>query len=187
MLVAVLNVAYFIVEFGVARAIQSVSLFADSIDFLEDASVNALVLLTVGLAAWWRRIAGLGFAGLLLVPSAAALWTAWEKLHTFSVADPAALTLTAVGALLVNGLCATLLARVRHHGGSLSKAAFLSARNDVFANLAIIAAGLVTAAYPSIWPDVVVGLAIAALNLGASWEVAEAALKESDTDKNNIN
>ena len=187
MLVAVLNVAYFTVEFGVARAIGSVSLFADSIDFLEDASVNALVLLTIGLAAAWRRVAGLSFSAFLLVPSVAALWTAWEKLHTFSVADPAALTLTAIGALGVNGLCATLLARVRHSGGSLSKAAFLSSRNDVIANLAIIAAGIATAACPSIWPDFAVGLAIAALNLGAAWEVAGAALKEADTDKNNTN
>ena len=43
-LVAVLNLAYFGVEFAVARAIGSVSLFAESIDFLEDASVNFLIM-----------------------------------------------------------------------------------------------------------------------------------------------
>lgn len=41
-LAAVLNLVYFGVEFAVARAIGSVSLFADSIDFLEDASANIL-------------------------------------------------------------------------------------------------------------------------------------------------
>jgi Co/Zn/Cd efflux system component len=40
--VAALNLAYFGVEFAVALAIGSVSLFADSIDFLEDASLNFL-------------------------------------------------------------------------------------------------------------------------------------------------
>ena len=39
-LVAVLNLAYFGIEFAVALSIGSVSLFADSIDFLEDASIN---------------------------------------------------------------------------------------------------------------------------------------------------
>ena len=34
--VALLNLSYFVVEFSVAMAIGSVSLFADSIDFLED-------------------------------------------------------------------------------------------------------------------------------------------------------
>ena len=42
--VALLNLAYFGVEFAVGLAIGSVSLFADSIDFLEDASVNLLIL-----------------------------------------------------------------------------------------------------------------------------------------------
>jgi Co/Zn/Cd efflux system component len=181
--VALLNLAYFFVEFGVARSIGSVSLFADSIDFLEDASVNLLVLFTIGLAAGFRRIVGLGLVALLLIPSVAALWTAWLKFRHPSLADPVALTITAVGALIVNGYCAYLLARVRHTGGSLSKAAFLSARNDTIANVAIIAAGLATAATLSIWPDIVVGLAIAVLNAGAALEVYEAAIGETDADK----
>jgi Co/Zn/Cd efflux system component len=44
-LVALSNLAYFGVEFTVAVSIGSVSLFADSIDFLEDASVNFLILI----------------------------------------------------------------------------------------------------------------------------------------------
>lgn len=44
MLVAVLNLAYFGVEFAVARRIRSVLLYADSIDVLEDAAVNTLLL-----------------------------------------------------------------------------------------------------------------------------------------------
>jgi Co/Zn/Cd efflux system component len=36
--VACLNLGYFGIEFSVATSIGSVSLFADSIDFLEDAS-----------------------------------------------------------------------------------------------------------------------------------------------------
>ena len=50
-LVAILNLAYFGIEFAVARAIGLVSLFADSIDFLEDASVNFLILVALGWSA----------------------------------------------------------------------------------------------------------------------------------------
>ena len=46
--VAILNLAYFGVEFSVALAIGSVSLFADSVDFLEDASINLLILMALG-------------------------------------------------------------------------------------------------------------------------------------------
>ena len=45
--VAFLNLAYFGVEFAVALEIGSVSLFADSIDFLEDTAVNLLILLAL--------------------------------------------------------------------------------------------------------------------------------------------
>ena len=46
-IVAALNLAYFGIEFAAAVVIGSVSLFADSIDFLEDAALNALILLAM--------------------------------------------------------------------------------------------------------------------------------------------
>jgi Co/Zn/Cd efflux system component len=46
-LIAFLNFAYCGVEFTAAAAIGSVSLFADSIDFLEDAAVNMLILVAL--------------------------------------------------------------------------------------------------------------------------------------------
>jgi Co/Zn/Cd efflux system component len=75
------------------------------------------------------------------------------------------------------------LARFKSHGGSLSRAAFLSARNDAFANIAIIVAGLVTAATLSLWPDLVVGLSIFVVNLDAAREVFVAARNESTAAK----
>ena len=74
--------------------------------------------------------------------------------------------------------CALMLARWRHAAGSLTRAAFLSARNDTIANVAIIAAGLLTAATASPWPDLVVGLGIFTMNLDAARETWEAAHRE---------
>jgi Co/Zn/Cd efflux system component len=88
------------------------------------------------------------------------------------------LTLTGAGALVVNLTCALILMHHRHHSGSLTRAAFLSARNDALANVAIIAAGLVTAATQSAWPDLAVGLGIAAINADAAREVYAAAQQE---------
>jgi Co/Zn/Cd efflux system component len=180
LLVALLNLGYFGVEFAVASAIGSVSLFADSIDFLEDASINLLILIGLGWSASRRALLGMALAGILLVPGLATLWTAWDKFWLPLPPAPIPLTLAGTGALIVNLACALILARYRHHSGSLTRAAFLSARNDAFANVAIIAAGLVTAATLSPWPDLVVGLAIAAVNAGAAHEVYEAAQKERE-------
>jgi Co/Zn/Cd efflux system component len=117
-------------------------------------------------------------AGILLVPGFATLWTAWDKLLLPLPPAPVPLTLAGGGALAVNLTCAVILTRYRRHAGSLTRAAFLSARNDAFANIAIIAAGLVTAATLSVWPDLVVGLAIAAINADAAREVYVAARQE---------
>ena len=178
MLVAALNLAYFGVEFTVARAIGSVSLFADSVDFLEDTAINLLIALALGWSAARRAGVGMGLAALLLVPGLATLWTAWAKFQAPLPPEPFALSVTGAGALLVNLSCALLLARFRSHSGSLTKAAFLSARNDALANVAIIAAGLVTAATLSGWPDLIVGLSIAAMNADAAKEVWDAARDE---------
>ena len=177
--VAVLNLGYFGIEFAVALAIGSVSLFADGIDFLEDASVNLLILLGLGWSLRRRAQLGMALAVILLVPGLATLWTAWEKIAAPLPPEPVPLTLAGAGAMLVNFACALMLARFRAHGGSLTRAAFLSARNDVLANIAIILAGLVTAyLWTSAWPDLIVGLAIAAMNADAAREVWEAAREE---------
>ena len=178
LLVALLNLAYFCVEFAVAIAIGSVSLFADSVDFLEDASLNLLIATALGWTALNRARLGTALAAILLIPVLATLWTAWQKFATPMPPAPLALSLTGAGALAVNLVCALLLVRFRHHSGSLTRAAFLSARNDAYANVAIIAAGLVTVAMLSVWPDLIVGLGIALLNADASRQVLAAARKE---------
>ena len=178
-LVVLLNLSYFGVEFAVALAIGSVALFADSIDFLEDASVNFLILAALAWSAARRAQVGMALSGILLVPGLATLWTAWEKFNAPIPPEPGPLTLAGAGALAVNFACAFMLARYRTHSGSLTRAAFLSARNDVLANLAIIAAGLVTAyLWASAWPDLIVGLGIAAINADAAREVWTAAREE---------
>lgn len=175
-IVMLANLAYFFVEFGVAQAIGSVALFADSIDFLEDASVNGIILLALGWGVIWRRRVGMVLAGVLLVPGITTAWTAWQKFGDMaSVPEPMSLTWTGLGAMLVNFACAWLLVRYRSHGSGLMKAAFLSARNDVLANIAIVIAGGLTFVTLSAWPDLVVGIGILVLNAGAAYEVWEEA------------
>lgn len=183
-LVAILNLAYFVIEFGVARAIGSVALFADSIDFLEDASVNFLILFALGWSLRNRSRIGTILAVILLVPGAATLWTAGHKLMLPLTPAPGPLAATAAGALVINFICASILIRHRDRHGSLTMAAFLSARNDVLANLATILAGIVTAfLWRSAWPDLIVGLGIALVNFDAArtvWTTARGELKRSE-------
>lgn len=177
--VVALNLAYFCIEVSVALAIGSVSLFADSADFLEDASINLLALAGLNWPQRRRALLGKVMAAILVAPSLAALWMAWRKFNDPVEPEAFLLTFTGLGALAVNLVCALLLARYRSHGGSLTKAAFLSARNDTLANVAIIIGGGLTALTRSAWPDLIIGLLIAALNAGAAKEVYEAAVEEA--------
>lgn len=176
---AALNAAYFWLQVVVALTIGSVALFADSVDFLEDTAVNLLIFVALGWSLSRRAAAGRVMAGIILVPSLAAAWMAFHKATDPTPPDVTALTLTSVGAALVNGVCAVVLSRVRRHGGSLTSAAFLSARNDVAVNLTIIAMAGLTAWTRSGWPDVVLGVVILILNATAAKEVWETAGEES--------
>lgn len=179
-LVALLNLAWFGVDLTVALRIGSVSLLADSADFFEDAAVNFLIFAALGWSAVRRAWVGRVLAAILLIPAVAFVWTLIHKLSAPVPPEPVTLGITGLGALAVNLFCAFHLARFRSRAGSLTKAAFLSARNDAFANLAIIAAGAMTLVWPSIWPDIVVGLGVALMNLDAAREVWEAANEEAD-------
>src|SRR5229473_3416682 len=98
-LVGVLNLVYFGIEFAVARAIGSVSLFADSVDFLEDTSVNFLIFAALGWRARNRARLGMALAAILLIPGLATLWTAWAKFNVPLAPDPVLLSLAGAGAL----------------------------------------------------------------------------------------
>ncbi|CAM3038092.1 cation transporter [Corynebacterium gottingense] len=92
--------------------------------------------------------------------------------------SPEGLTGVAVGALVVNVICAVILLRLRDQGSSLAKGAWLAARNDALANLLIIVAGLLTFVWSTAWFDIVVGAIIAVINLSAAKEVWEESREE---------
>ena len=176
--VAALNLSYFGIEIAVALAIGSVALIADSLDFLEDAAINLLIFAGLGWSVRNRARLGTLLAGILLVPGLATAYAAYEKFSAFTAPAPVPLTLTGLGALLVNLACALMLARHRDGHGSLTRAAYLSARNDVAANVAIVVAGLVTAVTLSPWPDLVAAAGIAVINADSAFDVLKAARRE---------
>jgi Co/Zn/Cd efflux system component len=176
LVVAGLNFAYFFVELTVALAAGSVSLLADSVDFLEDTSVNLLIFVALGWPLARRALLGKVMTLIMVVPASLAGWQAIQRFADPIAPDVVPLVLASLGAIAVNGTSAWLLTGVRHHGGSLSRAAFLSARNDVLVNVAIIAMGVVTLWTESGWPDLVLGCFIIVLAAHAAhevWEVSE--------------
>lgn len=176
---ACLTLGYFVIELVVALSIGSVALLADSMDFLEDTSFNLLVVVALGWTARNRARLGILLAGLMFLPALGTVWTACQRFIIATPPNPLSLSMAGLGAIVVNLVCAMLLVKHNRQRSSLLKAAFLSARNHVLANAAIVAAGAVTAfAWYSVWPDLIVGIVIALMNIDAAWEIVAAARHE---------
>ena len=176
--VAILNLLYFFVEFIVALNIRSVSLLADSIDFIEDASINFLIFFAVSLTTIKKARISILLSIIMLLPGITALWAVWQQIIHQEPPAPVELSTVAFGALIINCLCTLILMKFRNYSGSLTKAAFLSARNDALANIAIIFTGIITILYPSIWPDILVGLFIAYIRAESALVIYKNATKE---------
>jgi Co/Zn/Cd efflux system component len=92
---------------------------------------------------------------------------------------PAAEWMGAVGALALfaNGVCFVLL--YRHRADDLNmRSTWMCSRNDLFANSSVIIAAGLVALTNTLWPDIIVGLAIAALFLHSAWQVIREGMEE---------
>jgi Co/Zn/Cd efflux system component len=174
---AVLNFLMMFVEVGGALYANSIALMADAIDFLEDTITYAIAIALIGLGHRARAVFAAMTVFLMFVPG---IWIGWKTIEQLRYGyPPDPLPMGAIGllALAVNLYCAFLLLPHRK-GDSAHQGVWLSTRNDAIANIAIVLAAIATAFIPSVWPDVIVGLGITALNLYAACLIAVLAWKE---------
>lgn len=173
-----LNLSYFMIEFYSAYQIGSASLFADSIDFLEDTAINALILFSVSWSLKNRLRLSMILALLILIPGLTALWTVGQQFINKSYPDSFDLSLVGFGALIINLFCIKILLRFQNNQESLYRIAFLSAKTDILSNLSIITAGIFLYFFPSIWPDILVALCIVIINFDASFKIYKSVQKQ---------
>jgi Co/Zn/Cd efflux system component len=171
------NGSMFFVELTASLLSGSSALAADAADFLGDATNYGLSLAALAAGgAWLSRVAMLKGAGMALYGVGVlgyAGWRAW--LGT----PPEALTMGAVGllALAVNFSVAALLFRFRE-GDANMRSVWLCTRNDVIANLAVLASAAGVWGTGTVWPDVGVAALLATLGLSAGRAVIAQARAE---------
>src|SRR5258708_24764802 len=154
-LLAAANLLFFCLEFILASEARSASLFADSIAFLEGASVS--VLLSSGRN--WSMPGRKAFARfsrtIILIPTCFLFWMI--AANYYGAAIPSAMPLAATGAvlLLTNIACLVML----NHGTFAHLAQALSdVRNHAVMNAAVVLAAVLTWASGTMWPDTLAGL-----------------------------
>lgn len=174
---ALVNLVVCVLEVGGAFYANSIALMADAIDFLEDAITYTLAIAVIGLSARARAMFGAFTAFLMLVPGLWIVWKIFDQLFYGFPPDPLPMGAIGLVALAANVYCAFILLPHRR-GDSAHRGVWYSTRNDAIANIAIVLAAVVTAFVDSVWPDVVVGLGIALMNLYAAFLIARLAWEE---------
>ena len=164
----------FLVEIVAGLAAGSAALQADALDFFADAANYGISLSVLGLGVRWRAGAALvkggsmGLFGLWVIGT-----VIWHALHG---TVPSWGTMGAVGiaALIANAACLGLLYAWRD-GDANMRSVWICSRNDVLANLAVLAAALGVFGTGTGWPDIIVAAVMAALALqGAATVVRQA-------------
>lgn len=174
--VLAINAVMFVVELTAGLLGNSLSLVADSLDMLGDALVYGFSLYVVARGAEMKARAAL-FKGLIM--AAFGLFVLGQAIyHIVYPQLPVFETIGAIGllALAANGICFFLLWRHRADDINMSSV-WLCSRNDIIANIAVLFAAVGVWLTHSGWPDIVIGLALAALFLRSSLSVVRGAIK----------
>jgi Co/Zn/Cd efflux system component len=157
-----INVAMFLVESIAGIVGHSTALFADSVDMLGDAIVYGFSLYVINRGPLWLARAALLKGVIMAVFGVGVLVQVAMKIaHGLT---PAAEVMGVVGllAFAANLFCLQLLWRRRGDDINM-RSAWACSRNDVVGNAGVLVAAGLVALSGSPWPDIVVGLLVAAV------------------------
>ena len=172
-----INLAMFALEFGTGLVAHSTALLADSFDMLGDAVVYGFSLYVIGRGVRWQTRAALLKGGIM---AAFALGIAVEiALKLARGLTPAGDVMSVVGAVALVANTSVLVFLWHHREDDLNmRSAWLCSRNDVVANAGVLVAASLVWLTNSAWPDIAVGLAMAALFGSSAVRVIRQAIRE---------
>lgn len=169
-IVLILNVAIAVGFFVTGAVADSSALFANGLDNSSDALVYAISLLALTRAPGWKRNAA-RFSGVMLwLFAGGVLWDAGRRY--FSGSDPLGTTMMAMAivAAAVNMVSLKLLKRL--HGKDVNlRAATTFSFNDFLSNSGIFVGGGLVMWTGQNWPDLVVGIGVAAIAIYGGVEI----------------
>ena len=177
--VLAINLIMFAVEIGAGWQASSLALQADALDFLGDSANYAVALFVLGRSLAWR--AGTAFAKGAVMFGFGVFLAGASVYHGVVGSAPEASVMGVIGtlALVANLSCALMLFGFRGEDANL-RAVWLCSRNDAIGNLAVLAAAAGVVLSGTAWPDLAVGLAMAALAVWAGLSVMRQARNELD-------
>lgn len=174
--IAINVVGFLVVAVGSLWA-GSASLAANTLDFAADAATYALSLWAVGKSVRVRSGAAFIKSGSLAVMALAILGFAVWRAFVGAPPEGAAISGLGLFGAAANLLAALLLVRYRE-GDANVRSVWLCTRNDLIQCLAVAATGVAVMVTGSRWPDLIVGVLLAAVFLRSAWQITVQARSE---------
>lgn len=175
--VLVINAGMFVVEASAGWVAHSSALMADSLDMLGDSLVYSFSLFAISRGPRWAARSALLKGGIMALFGLFVLGEVIHKLLWPVV--PMAQTIGIIGvlALLANLICLLLLTRHRSDDINMHSV-WLCSRNDIIANVGVLVAAAGVALTHHGWPDIVIGIVIAALFLHSAIQVVNRSIRQ---------
>ncbi|HEY7809986.1 MAG TPA: cation transporter [Allosphingosinicella sp.] len=175
--VMLLNLMMFVLEFGAGIIADSAALMADSVDMLGDGLVYGISLYALERSLKWRAGMALAKAAFILALGLGVIVEIVVKMLWGHPPASGLMLVFGAMALMANVSCVALLWPYRRHDVNLSST-FECSRNDVMANVGVLAAAFLVAATASPWPDIAIAAVIAFLFLRSALKVTRDALPQ---------
>lgn len=172
-----INAAMFVVELVTGILGESTGLIADSLDMLADAVVYGIGLYAVGRTASAKIRAAFASGFFQMALALLVALDVGRRAIFGSDPEPAYMVLIGLIALAANVVCLRLIARHRD-GGVHMRASYIFSKNDVIANIGVVASGGLVYVTGVRWPDLIVGIAIAYIVFRGALAIIEDARNE---------
>ena len=172
--VMMLNLMMFVLEFGAGIIADSAALMADSVDMLADGLVYGISLYALDRSLRWRAGMALAKGAFILGLGLGVILQIVTKIVWGGAPAEDLMLIFGAMALVANLSCVGLLWPYRRHDVNLSST-FECSRNDVFANLGVLAAAVLVGLTASPWPDIAIAMVIAFLFIRSAGRVTREA------------
>ncbi|MEX0958898.1 MAG: cation transporter [Burkholderiales bacterium] len=175
-IVLTINVALFAAELTAGLMSGSTALMGDSLDNLGDALAYGLSLYAVGRDGGVKARVAIFKAAMIFIAGVFVLTQVLIRAAAPSMPVFETMGIMSAIAMLANGTCLLLLTRYRDDDVNM-RSVWECSRNDIASNASVLVAGLGVWLTSSAWPDLAVGLALAALFLYSSGTIFRDALR----------
>ena len=172
-----INAVMFVAELVTGVLAGSVSLVSDSLDMLGDALAYGLSLYVVRRSRRWKARSAVFKGAIMVTFGFAALGQAAYKAWVPHPPSFGAMGLMGMAALAANTTCVGLLWRHRSDDVNMHSV-WICSRNDIVANVSVLAAAASVWFWRSGWPDTVIGAALAVFILRSAFRVVRRARAE---------